>query len=95
MLGIMMSSRHIRGTKIKHEFPPSVGWVLSLGLKTAVTHERNAHCASCTEAARTVNAHTRAQRFYARRDCVTKLFAFLHMSVSVQDCLCMYEFYFF
>lgn len=37
----MMSSRHIRATEIKLESPPSAGWLRSLGLNTAVTHEQS------------------------------------------------------
>lgn len=43
-----MSSRHIRVTKIKHASPPSAGWMLSLGLKTAVTHEHSSLTKTCT-----------------------------------------------
>lgn len=58
-----MSSWHIRATKIKHASPPSAGWLLSLGLKTAVTHEQSPQTKTCTlckwwrETARTVNTH--------------------------------------
>lgn len=44
----MMSSRHIRATKIKHASPPSAGWLLSLGLKTVVTHEQSSQTKTCT-----------------------------------------------
>lgn len=44
----MMSSQHIRETKIKHASPPSAGWLLSLGLKTVVTHEQSSQTKTCT-----------------------------------------------
>lgn len=46
----MMSSRHIRATKIKHASPPppSAGWLLSFGLKTVVTHEQSSQTKTCT-----------------------------------------------
>lgn len=63
-----MSSWHIRATKIKHASPPSAGWLLSLGRKTAVTHEQSPQTKTCTlckwwrETARTVNTHTHTHR---------------------------------
>lgn len=39
----MISSRHIRETKIKHPSPPSAGWMLSLRVKTVVTHEHSSN----------------------------------------------------
>lgn len=47
-LKIMMSSWHIRATEIKHASPPSAGCLLSLGLKTMVTHERSSQTKTCT-----------------------------------------------
>lgn len=44
----MMSSRHIRATKIKHASPPLAGWLLSLELKTVVTHEQSSPTKTCT-----------------------------------------------
>lgn len=66
----MMSSRHIRATKIKHASPPSAGWLLSLGLKTVVTHEQSSQTKTCTlcksqrDSAYSKHTHTGVQCFH-------------------------------
>lgn len=75
----MMSSRHIRATKIKHASPPSAGWLLSLGLKTVVTHEQSSQtktrtlCKLQRDSTYSKHQHSAARCFRVR--CVFGLFA--------------------
>lgn len=72
----MMSSRHIRATKIKHASPPSAGWLLSPGLKTVVTHEHSSPTKTCTlcksqrDSEYSKHTHTGVQCFHVHGVCV-------------------------
>ena len=71
----MMSSRHIRATKIKHASPPSAGWLLSPGLKTVVTHEHSSPTKTCTlcksqrNSVYSKHTHTGVQCFHVYGSC--------------------------
>ncbi len=75
----MMSSQHIRETKIKHASPPSAGWLLSLGLKTVVTHEHSSQTKTCTlcksQRDSAYSKHTGVQCLHVHSVCVFGLFA--------------------